>query len=115
LVTPSRTKLTLTGKQRSYLRSLAHSLKPLVQIGQAGLSASVLEAIDAALGTHELIKVKVTGNEEVSAEAIGPAIEAATKAVVAQVIGKTLVVYRPRKKDPTIVLPKAAAAKEKAR
>ena len=114
-MTPTRTKLTLTGKQRSYLRSLAHALKPVVRIGHGGLTDSVVEAIDGALATHELIKVKFAGNEEVSSEDLVPEIEQRTRSIVAQAIGKTLVVYRPRKKDPTIVLPKASAGKEKAR
>ncbi len=98
----------LTGKQRSYLRSLAHPLKPVVQIGQSGLTDAVLSAIDGALVTHELIKVRVTGNDELDADELSVEIAKRTRSIVAQVIGKTVVVYRARKKDPVIVLPKAA-------
>lgn len=103
----------LTGKQRSFLRALAHSLKPLVQIGHGGLTDSVLAAIDGALSTHELIKVRITGNEEASAQELALAIAAGTHSTVAQVIGKTLVIYRARKKEPVIVLPKAGAKPSK--
>jgi len=103
----------LTGKQRSFLRALAHPLKPVVQIGHGGLTAAVLAAIDGALSTHELIKVRITGQEEISAVEIAVAIEAGTRSNVAQVIGKTLVVYRARKKDPAIVLPKASSKSSK--
>lgn len=48
----------LTGKQRKYLRGIAHSLNPVVQIGKNGLTGSVLKQIDDALNTHELIKIK---------------------------------------------------------
>lgn len=99
----------LTGKQRSFLRALAHPLKPLVQIGHGGLTDAVLKAIDGALQIHELIKVRVTGNDELSADELAPEIEKKTRSSVAQIIGKTLVVYRGRKKDPVIVLPKAGA------
>jgi RNA-binding protein len=99
----------LSGKQRSFLRALAHPLKPIVQIGHGGLTDSVLTAIDGALQTHELIKVRVTGNDEVSAADMVLEVEQRTRSQVAQVIGKTLVVYRGRKKDPVIVLPKAGA------
>ena len=99
----------LSGKQRSFLRALAHPLKPVVQIGHGGLTAAVLTAIDGALHIHELIKVRVTGNEELSAADLALEIEQRTRSHVAQVIGKTLVVYRGRKKDPVIVLPKAGA------
>jgi RNA-binding protein len=106
-VTPTRDSATsLTGKQRSYLRALAHPLKPVVQIGQGGLTDSVVKAIDAALQTHELIKIRLLDDEAASASDIAPEVEQRTRAHVAQVIGKTLVVYRGRKKDPVIVLPK---------
>ena len=104
----------LSGKQRSFLRALAHPLKPVVQIGHGGLTDAVLTAIDGALHTHELIKVRVTGNEELAAADLVLEIEQRTRAQVAQVIGKTLIVYRARKKDPVIVLPKAGAKSSKA-
>jgi RNA-binding protein len=104
----------LTGKQQSFLRALAHPLKPLVQIGHGGLTDAVLTAIDQALQVHELIKIRVTGNDELSVSEIAPEIAKRTRSSVAQVIGKTLVVYRGRKKDPVIVLPKADAKPKKA-
>ena len=107
-MTPQNPTL-LTGKQRSFLRALAHPLTPVVQIGHSGLTSAVLTAIDGALVTHELIKIRVTGNDEVSASDLVVEVEKATRSTVAQVIGKTLVVYRARKKDPVIVLPKAGA------
>jgi RNA-binding protein len=103
----------LTGKQRSFLRALAHPLKPVVQIGHGGLTDAVLAAIDGALSTHELIKVRITGKEDASAAELALEVEAGTRASVAQVIGKTLVLYRARKKDPVIVLPKASAKASK--
>ncbi|MEI9940821.1 MAG: ribosome assembly RNA-binding protein YhbY [Pseudomonadota bacterium] len=103
----------LTGKQRSFLRALAHPLKPVVQIGHGGLTDAVLAAIDGALSTHELIKVRVTGKEDASAADLALEVQAGTRSIVAQVIGKTLVVYRARKKDPVIVLPKASAKPSK--
>jgi RNA-binding protein len=107
-VTPPRDSATsLTGKQRSFLRALAHPLKPVVQIGHGGLTDAVFTAIEGALQIHELIKVKFAGNDEASAADLAPEIEQRTRSSVAQVIGKTLVVYRRRKKDPVIVLPKA--------
>jgi RNA-binding protein len=103
----------LTGKQRSFLRALAHPLKPVVQIGHGGLTAAVLAAIDGALATHELIKVRITGQEEISAAELALQIETGTRSNIAQVIGKTLVLYRARKKDPVIVLPKPTSKSSK--
>jgi RNA-binding protein len=103
---PSAPLVPLTGKQKSHLRSLAHKLKPVVQIGHQGVTSGVLAALDAALERHELIKVKVAGEAEVDAGEIGPQIEKATKSQVAQVIGHTLVLYRRRQENPKVVLPR---------
>ena len=112
-MTSQQTPTLLNGKQRSYLRALAHTLKPVVQIGHGGLSDSVMTAIEGALQTHELIKVRITGNDEIAAAELTTEIEKRTRSAVAQVIGKTLVLYRARKKDPVIVLPKAGAKSSK--
>lgn len=103
--------MALTGKQRTYLRSLAHHLEPVVQVGHAGLSDAVMAQIDGALQTHELIKVKLGKECPVPREDAPALVEGATSSTVVQVIGKTLVVYRRRKKDPKIVLPKGKGAK----
>ena len=96
----------LTGKQRRYLRALAHDKKPVVQIGHQGLTGSVLDAVDAALVTHELIKVRVQKECPDEVSDLAPIIEEKTRSSVAQTIGKTLVIYRRRVNDPKIVLPK---------
>ncbi len=99
----------LTGKQKSYLRSLAHPLKPVVQIGHQGLTAGVLSALEVALERHELIKVKISGEAEIEADEVGPEIERATRSQLAQIIGHTLVLYRRREREPKIVLPRVKA------
>ena len=103
----------LTGKQKSYLRSLAHPLKPVVQIGHQGLTAGVLAALEVALEKHELIKAKVTGESEVDAEELGPQIERATHSQLAQIIGHTLVLYRRRLQEPKIQLPRVKSKQGK--
>lgn len=100
-----------TGKQRRYLRALAHELKPVVQIGHAGVTPGVLREIDSALLTHELIKIRVGTEAPLEPEDAAEPVEAGTRSAVVQVIGRTLVVYRRRKKDPKIVLPKAEPKK----
>ena len=107
-MTEPRSTKNLTGKQKSFLRALAHPLKPVVQIGHSGLSDAVVSQIDGALQTHELIKIKLTADDdEASAKELAPEIAERTRSTAVQVIGKTMVMYRARKKDPTIVLPKA--------
>lgn len=96
----------LTGKQKSHLRSLAHSLKPVVQVGHQGLTDGVMAALEVALERHELIKVKVSGESDVEPAEIAPAIEKGLHCQLAQLIGHTLVLYRRRDENPKIVLPK---------
>jgi RNA-binding protein len=102
----------LTGKQRRFLRALAHDSKPVVQIGHAGLTPAVTAAIQQALLTHELIKIKVSAEAGYEAAALGPEIEQKCQAQLAQVIGRTLLVYRQRERDPKIKLPRAGAKGE---
>ncbi|MBD3853005.1 MAG: YhbY family RNA-binding protein, partial [Acidobacteria bacterium] len=64
----------LKGSQRKYLRGVAHSYKPQVQIGKEGLSDNVVGAIDTALEAHELIKVKIAAERD-ERERFVPVIE----------------------------------------
>jgi len=96
----------LDGRQRRFLRALAHTLKPVVQVGNQGLTPGVTKAISAALETHELIKVRVAAEVEGELEDIGAEAAKATTSHLAQVIGRTLLLYKARKKDPKIKLPK---------
>ena len=98
--------MDLTSKQRRYLRSLAHHLKPSVQIGGNGVSSSIAEKVSFELENHELIKVKI-GDSDMKAKTAGPILAEQCKAGLVQVIGKTIVLYRPRKDKPEIKLPKA--------
>jgi RNA-binding protein len=108
---PPAPPLPLTGKHKSYLRSLAHPLKAVVQIGHQGLTEGVISAMSAALERHELIKVKVTGESEVDASELAPQIEKQTRSQVAQIIGHTIVLYRRHDEKPKIVLPRLKAGK----
>jgi RNA-binding protein len=104
----------LNGKQRRSLRALAHDKKAVVQLGKEGLTATVVAAIDAGLQTHELIKVKAGSGFSDDLGAIGQRIERATRSTLCNVVGRTLLFYRRRAKDPKIVLPKAAPKAKKA-
>ena len=95
----------LNNKQKQYLKSLAHSLKPVVLLGSNGLTEGVLAEIEGALEHHELIKVKVPADERELRTAIADAITRETSAHLVQTIGKTLVLYRAAQ-DPSIRLPR---------
>ncbi len=96
---------TLTGKQARYLRGLGHSLKPLLQVGKAGITKSFMFQVGSALETHELIKVKLIKSAPEDVKEAGAKLSAGVPCQVAQTIGKTLLLYRQRSENPTIVIP----------
>ena len=96
--------MNLTPKQKSFLRSQAHQLNPVVMTGSAGLSESVLNEIEQALAHHELIKIKLAGADRDVRRQMGEQICSHTSAAEVQYIGQMLVIYRPAQK-PRITLP----------
>ena len=86
--------MTLSGRDRAGLRAEAHHLTPLVHVGQHGLSPTVIQALDDALRTRELVKVQVGKPVDMKAKDVAPARATATGAAVVQVIGKTATLYR---------------------
>ena len=91
--------LKLTPAERGELRSQAHGLKPVVLIGDAGLTPAVMKEIDAGLNVHGLIKVRVFGDDREARVGMYEAICAELDAAPIQHIGKLLVVYRPSKEE----------------
>jgi len=85
------------------LRSRANPLRALVQVGDAGVSPSVLQAIDAALADHELIKVRLRQPEDKKLQAAE--IAKATASALCGLVGHTVILYRPHPDTPTIELP----------
>lgn len=98
--------MELTGKQRRYLRGLAHHLKPTVQIGNAGVTAQVVEKTREELEIHELIKIRANDADRDDVKEAAEGLVVATKAALVQILGKTIILYAKRKEDPEIRLPK---------
>lgn len=94
--TKIKPKSKLTPAERSELRAEAHGLKPIVIIGEAGLTPSVMKEIDASLNSHGLIKVRVFGDDREARVAMYDSICAELSAEPVQHIGKLLVIYRPK-------------------
>ncbi|MBI5330661.1 MAG: ribosome assembly RNA-binding protein YhbY [Betaproteobacteria bacterium] len=94
----------LSPEQRKYLKSEAHTLKPVVMIGSAGLTEAVIQEAERAIKAHELIKVRVFGDDREAREAWFMELCAALGAAPVQHIGKLLVLYRAAEK-PKIQLP----------
>lgn len=84
----------LTSKQRAYLRGLANSLDPVVQVGKDGIGDNLIAQVNGVLEKRELIKGTVLENSLLSAREAAEEIAAATHADVVQVIGSKFVLFR---------------------
>jgi len=96
----------LTGKERRYLNALAHNLKPVVTLGNAGLTDNVINEINLALNIHELIKVKINHGDRNTRAQIDTEIAERVTCDSVKNIGRVFIYYRAAKK-PTIKLPAA--------
>ena len=94
----------ITDKQIIFLRKSCHHIKPIVTIGNAGLTENVMSEIELALAHHELVKLKISGNSE-ERKTIAGTIVKQSGAVLVQAIGHTASFYREADK-PKIQLPK---------
>ena len=95
----------LTSKQKSYLRSEAHHLQPIFQIGKSGLTEPIIQQVQEALEARELIKVSVLQNCDQSKEEIADIFNEQEGMEVVQVIGKIIVIYKESVEKKKIVLP----------
>lgn len=98
--------MEFTSKQRSYLKGLASTEDAIFQIGKASITPTMIQAIDDAIEKRELIKLSVLKNCMDDPRELADIIAARTHSSVVIVIGKKIVLYRPNKKKPKIVLPK---------
>ncbi len=92
----------LTGRQRKFLRGLAHGFEPLVHVGGAGVTEAILRAVDAALTAHELIKVRL--HQPAAKHDDAEALAAGTGAALCGLVGHVVILYRPHPEKPTIKL-----------
>ncbi len=94
--TPFPLPIMLDAADRKALRARAHHLDPVIMIGESGLTRAVLDETDRALRAHELIKVRVLGDDRAQRQAMSTEICSALGCTAVQSIGKLLVLYRPR-------------------
>ncbi|MCO0832629.1 ribosome assembly RNA-binding protein YhbY [Fructobacillus sp. W13] len=85
--------MQLTGKQKRYLRSEVNTMTPIFSIGKGGATTEWVEEVQKALSKRELAKVNVQQTSEWSAKDVAKFIEENSTMTVAQVIGKTIVLY----------------------
>ncbi len=95
---PSQAK-PLTGKQARFLRGIGHKLQPVVMIGRQEISEEVVAAADEALLAHELIKIKLQEGCLTDRRVVAEELSAQTGSAVAQILGKTILLYRPSEKE----------------
>jgi len=94
----------LTGKQRRYLRALGQKLAATLHVGHDGVSDAVVRQADAQLAVHELVKVRI-GDAPQDRHDVAQTLAQRTGAELAQVLGRTALLYRARAEEPAIVLP----------
>lgn len=96
----------ITSKQRSYLKSLAHSLEPSVYLGKAGLTENIIKEVDVNLEIRELVKVKIQEGCALQPKDVANEIAQQLGAEFVQAIGKKFTLYRESKENKKIELPK---------
>jgi RNA-binding protein len=96
----------LTGKQKRFLRSEAHHLNPIFQVGKGGVNENMIKQISEALEARELIKVSILQNCDEDKDTVADELASGTNANIVQVIGMTIVLYKESKENKKIELPR---------
>lgn len=97
----------LTGKQKRYLRGLAHNLDPIFQVGKGGVNKNLIKQVEDALEARELIKVQVLNNCGEDKDEVASALVTGANAHLVQVIGNVIVLYKQSREKKRIELPSA--------
>ncbi|MGC5328513.1 ribosome assembly RNA-binding protein YhbY [Brevibacillus sp. SYSU BS000544] len=95
----------LTGKQKRYLRSMAHHLTPIFQVGKGGVNENMVKQIKEALEVRELLKVSILSNNDDDKHDVAHALAEGADAELVQLIGHTVVLYKESTEHKTITLP----------
>lgn len=95
----------LTGKQKQFLKGLAHPLSPIVRVGKAGVTDAVIAETKKSLHSHELIKVRLDVDDSKERKGLATKLAEATDSHLAGALGKIAILYRQRDEEPEIELP----------
>ncbi|HQV48335.1 MAG: ribosome assembly RNA-binding protein YhbY [Dokdonella sp.] len=98
--------MTISPSQKRYLRGLAHSLSPVILLGQKGVSPSLIAELKLALDHHELLKVRLSGADKEERAAQLAALVEASGAEIVQLIGHTASLWKRNEKEPRLPLPR---------
>ena len=96
--------MTLTSKQRAFLKKRAHELDPLVRIGKDGITDSLIQSILEAIDSRELLKVKILQNCEKEKNEVVEELSSCNEFEVVGIIGRTVILFRENKDKPTLSL-----------
>jgi RNA-binding protein len=95
----------LTGKQKRFLRSEAHHLNPIFQVGKGGVNENMIKQISDALEARELFKISILQNCEDTKDSVAETLVKGTGAELVQIIGNTIVLYKESKENKQLRLP----------
>ena len=95
----------LTGKQKRFLRSKAHHLNPILQVGKGGVNDNMIKQVADALEARELMKISILQNCEDDKDSVAEQLAAGTRAELVQIIGNTIVLYKESRENKQITLP----------
>lgn len=98
--------MSLTPTQKRYLRGLAHGLRPIVMIGQGGLTKAITDELEIALDHHELVKIKLAGEDRNARTLQVEGLLGSSGAQLVQTIGHTATLYRRNEGEPRLALPR---------
>ena len=92
----------MNSKDRAYLRSLANTIEPILQVGKSGINNNLIKQVNYALEARELIKITVLETAPEDANDVSIELSNSTNSIVVQVLGRKITLYRKRKKDSKI-------------
>lgn len=96
----------LTGKQKRFLRSEAHHLSPIFQVGKGGVNENMIKQVSEALEARELIKVSILQNCDQDKDEVASVISKGARAEIVQTIGNIIVLYKESRENKKLDLPK---------
>jgi RNA-binding protein len=96
----------LTGKQKRFLRSEAHHLNPVFQVGKGGVNDNMIKTIGEAIETRELMKISILQNCDMDKSEVAQELSEGVGAEIVQIIGNTIVLYKESKENKQLILPR---------
>ncbi|MCA0147524.1 MULTISPECIES: ribosome assembly RNA-binding protein YhbY [Rossellomorea] len=96
----------LTGKQKRFLRSEAHHLNPVFQVGKGGVNDNMIKTIGEAIETRELMKISILQNCDMDKTEVAQELSEGVGAEIVQIIGNTIVLYKESKENKQLILPR---------